>query len=74
MPFAANTPVVVNGVTVIPGDYVYADNTGAVIIPANVVEKVFEEADKIETVDAQFIDKIKRENAQDILERGSQEQ
>ena len=30
MPFAANAPVVVDGATVVPGDYVYADAAGAV--------------------------------------------
>ncbi len=74
MPFAANVPVVVNGVTVIPGDYVYADSAGAVIIPANAIKKALEGAVGIEKTDPQYIDKIKREDAQDILERGSQEE
>ena len=58
----------------IPGDYVYADSAGAVIIPANAIRKALEAAVGIEKTDAQYIDKIKREDAQDILERGSQEQ
>ena len=62
------------GVTVIPGDYVYADSAGAVIVPANAIVKALEEAARIESIDAQYIEKIKRENAQEILERGSQEQ
>ncbi len=74
MPFAANVPVVVNGVTVIPGDYVYADSAGALIIPANAIKKALEGAVGIEKTDAQYVDKIKREDAQDILERGSQEE
>ncbi|GAB3529497.1 hypothetical protein GCM10027402_32960 [Arthrobacter monumenti] len=34
MPFAANIAVEVAGVCVIPGDYIYADASGAVVIPA----------------------------------------
>ena len=74
MPFAANTPVVVKGVTVVPGDYVYADSAAAAIVPANAIKKALEEATRIESIDAQYIDEIKRENPRDILEGGSQEQ
>ena len=71
---AANTPVVVGGVTVIPGDYVYADSAAAVIIPATAIRKALEEAARIESDDAKYIEQIKQENAQDILRRGSKEQ
>ena len=74
MPLAANIPVVVNGVSVIPGDYVYADSAGAVIVPANSIRQAHEEAAKIEGINAEYIDKIKRENLREILESGSQEQ
>ena len=32
-PFQANVPVVVSGVGVMPGQYVYVDSSGAVVIP-----------------------------------------
>ena len=34
MPMDVNVPVEISGVTVLPGDYVYADSSGAAIIPA----------------------------------------
>ena len=52
MPFAANTPVVVKGVTVIPGDYVYADSAAAVVVPATAIEQALVEAARIESIDA----------------------
>ena len=43
-PFQANVPVVLAGVGIFPGDYVYADSSGAVVIPAAEVRNVLEEA------------------------------
>jgi len=71
MPHAANVPVVVGGVTVIPGDYVYADSSGAVIIPGGDVEKVLESAVKNENNDTQLITDIKSEDAAYVLAHGS---
>lgn len=44
MPYAANVPVEVSGVAVLPGDYVYADSGGAVIIPSADLDGVLEDA------------------------------
>ena len=33
-PFQANVPVVLKGVGVMPGSYVFADSSGAVVVPA----------------------------------------
>jgi 4-hydroxy-4-methyl-2-oxoglutarate aldolase len=46
-PFQANVPVVVGGVGVMPGQYVYADAAGAVLIPEGEVDVVLAEARKI---------------------------
>ncbi len=73
MPFAANVPSCVAGVCVVPGDFVYADDAGAVILPAKKIEQVFEEAVNIEKADMQFIDEIRRENPGDIMTMGSRE-
>ena len=43
-PFQANVPVVVGGVGVMPGQYVYADAAGAVVIPEGEVDDVLAEA------------------------------
>ncbi len=73
MPFAANVEVVVDGVTILPGDYIYADGAAAVVIPANSVEKIFEEALKVEAEDVQALEQIKREDPEEIREKGSSE-
>jgi regulator of RNase E activity RraA len=52
MPFAANVPVALGGVTVFPGDWVYADAAGAVVMPAADVAEVLEEAVRIDQRDA----------------------
>ena len=74
MPFAANVPVVVDGVGVLPGDYVYADGAGAVIVPAGDVRAVLEEAVRIEAADARFIEQIRAEDPDAVRKRGSREQ
>ena len=63
MPFAANVAVEIGGVCVIPGDYLYADASGAVVIPAHSLERVIEEALKVEEQDAQSLEKIAAEPA-----------
>lgn len=47
MPYAAGVTIEVAGVTVVPGDYVYADAAGGVVIPAGSLEAVLEEAERI---------------------------
>jgi 4-hydroxy-4-methyl-2-oxoglutarate aldolase len=53
-PFQANVPVVVGGVGVMPGQYVYADAAGAVVIPDGEVDDVLAEARRIVTEDEAF--------------------
>jgi 4-hydroxy-4-methyl-2-oxoglutarate aldolase len=60
-PFQANVPVVLRGVGVMPGFYVFADSAGAVVIPAGEVDEVLAEARTIEAEDAGFREKIARE-------------
>jgi 4-hydroxy-4-methyl-2-oxoglutarate aldolase len=60
-PFQANVPVVVGGVGVVPGFYVYADASGAVVIPDGQVGEVLSEARRIEADDAHFRAEIARE-------------
>jgi 4-hydroxy-4-methyl-2-oxoglutarate aldolase len=50
-PFQANVPVVVGGVGVMPGQYVYADAAGAVVIPRGEVVDVLAEARRIAAED-----------------------
>jgi 4-hydroxy-4-methyl-2-oxoglutarate aldolase len=60
-PFQANVPVVVAGVAVMPGQYVFADSSGAVVIPDGQIEEVLAEARKVEAADAASRDQIARE-------------
>ena len=53
-PFQANEAVVVGGVGVMPGQYVYADAAGAVVIPEGEVDDVLAEARKIVADDEAF--------------------
>ncbi|MBG0850486.1 RraA family protein [Streptomyces spinoverrucosus] len=64
-PFEANRPVVVSGVTVRPGDCVFADADGAAVIPAAQVPSVFEEADRIAQTEAAFVERVRHEGAAD---------
>lgn len=72
MPFAAGVPVVVGGVTVFPGDVVYADRSGAVVIPPADLAAVLEEAARIEERDAGTVARMRDEDAAHLARlRGS---
>ena len=51
-PLAANVPVEIDGVGVLPGDWIYADGAGAVVIPAGDLDAVLADAHLIEEKDA----------------------
>src|SRR3954449_5494047 len=53
-PFQANVPVVLSGVGVMPGQYVFADRSGAVVIPEQQLEDVLATARAIEHEDAGY--------------------
>lgn len=61
IPIAANVPVVIGGVTVLPGDLVYADAAGAVIIPSSLVDEAFRLAVTIEHEEATTLKRISAE-------------
>jgi regulator of RNase E activity RraA len=61
MPFAANVAVEIGGVCVIPGDYLYADASGAVVIPRPSLRRVIDEALTIEAADARSLEQIAAE-------------
>jgi 4-hydroxy-4-methyl-2-oxoglutarate aldolase len=58
MPFRAGEAVVFDRVTIVPGDYVYADRGGAVVLPASDVRHVLESAAEIEEEDRRLADGI----------------
>jgi regulator of RNase E activity RraA len=61
-PFQANVPVVLRGVGVIPGQYVFADDSGAVVIPPADLDAVLEGARAVQQEDAGFREQIANEN------------
>lgn len=61
-PFQANVPVVLSGVGVVPGQYVFADSSGGVVIPEGQVEEVLELARDVEGEDARSRLQIGRES------------
>lgn len=60
-PFQANVPVVIEGVGICPGDYVHADSSGAVAIPAAQVRDVVEGAMAVVREDEGYLAAIKEE-------------
>lgn len=64
-PFQANVPVVLDRVAVMPGHYVFADSSGAVVIPDGEIEEVLAEARRVEAADAAVRDQIGREQIHD---------
>ena len=60
-PFQANVPVVLSGVGVMPGQYVFADSSGAVLIPEGQIDDVLAGARAINDEDAASRDEISRE-------------
>lgn len=61
MPFAANVAVEIGGVCVTPGDYLYADASGAVVIPQASLQRVIDEALNVEAEDASSLEEIAAE-------------
>jgi 4-hydroxy-4-methyl-2-oxoglutarate aldolase len=63
-PFQANVPVVVSGVGVLPGQYVFADSSGAVVIPDGQVEEVIAGARAVQAEDNRYRSEIRQERMQ----------
>lgn len=72
MPFAADIAVEVGGVCVVPGDYAYADSSGAVVIPADSLRRVVQEAARVEADDDRSAEQIRTEDPAH-LRRGEQD-
>lgn len=66
MPSAVNVPVVLDGITIVPGDQVYADSSGAVIVPARHFDEVWAAAAEIETDEVDQRQTILDENRADV--------
>ena len=60
-PFQANVPVVIEGVGIRPGDYIHADSSGVVAIPADEVHRVVEGAIAVLQEDEDYLATIREE-------------
>lgn len=60
-PFQANVPVVVDGVGIQPGNFVFADSSGAVIIPASELQNVLHGALEVIAEDEGYLEEIGHE-------------
>jgi regulator of RNase E activity RraA len=60
MPYAANIAVEIGGVCVTPGDYVFVDSSGGVVIPAASLLQVFGMAHQVAKEDEDSLGQIRR--------------
>lgn len=67
-PYLANVPVVLSGVGVHPGQYIFCDSSGAVVISEADIDAVLDVAHQIRAEDAAFRSAI-RSNNEDVEER-----
>lgn len=72
-PFVTDVPVGVGGVTIVPGDVIFADATGAAVIPAGEVNQVLELAHQIKAMATQMQSIIRDEDPTQVLRDGSKE-
>ncbi|HJS71183.1 MAG TPA: RraA family protein [Acidimicrobiia bacterium] len=61
-PYLANVPVVLQGVGIWPGDYIHADSSGAVVIPAADLDAVLAGALAVVEEDAGHLEAIRQES------------
>ncbi len=61
-PFQANVPVAISNVGIFPGDYIYADSSGAVAIPQSQVREALQGAVEVVSEDTGYLDMIRQED------------
>lgn len=72
-PYMAGTPVSLQGTTVVPGDWVFADSTGAVIVPEGALEDAVTGALGLLQMASKAREFIKTEDPQKVMSDGSME-
>lgn len=73
MPVASNVTVSLCGTTVVPGDFVYADSSGVVVIPAGDLEQVLRSAAEIHAENRAILSVIRAEDPRKVLSEGNGE-
>ena len=72
-PYLTNVPVCVDGITVVPGDYVFAQGSAAVIIPAGSAEAILKKSRGIMEKMDRVKESLMNEDPQTVLSQGSSE-
>ena len=72
-PYVVDIAIAVDGVTVVPGDIIFADSTGAAVIPATHAEEILMNARKIKGMAEQMADQIRSEDPEQVVTHGSGE-
>ena len=72
-PYLANIPVCVDGVTIVPGDYVFARGSTAVIIPASSAETILKASRELMVKMDRVKESLVNEDPQTVLREGSSE-
>ncbi|AKK28567.1 RraA family protein [Mycobacterium sp. EPa45] len=72
-PYLADVPVAVGGVTVVPGDVIFAKGSTAVVIPGAEAEQILTNARVVMTKMDQAKEALKTEDPQAVLRQGSGE-
>lgn len=68
MPYEAGVPVTIDGVAVAPGDWIYGDGSGVVVIPAGEVRDILDAALEREEADAAEAARIRAEYGVDEVD------
>ena len=72
-PYLTNVPLCVDGVTIVPGDYVFAQGSTAVIIPAASAEAILKKSREIMEKMDRVKESLVNEDPQTVLSEGSSE-
>ncbi len=72
-PYLTNVAVCVDGITVVPGDYVFAQGSTAVIIPAGSAEAILKKSRGIMEKMDRVKESLMNEDPQTVLSQGSSE-
>lgn len=70
MPWEVNVPVEVGGLTVVAGDWVFADASGVVVVPADEVDGVLADAEALEARDGAEVARVRAQDEEWRLSQG----
>ena len=59
---AVNVPITIEGVTINPGDFIFGDDNGVVVISAAILDQLAERAEEIRKVENDIVDLVLNED------------